>query len=189
MKRRSIQTLTVDARLRLRAVGPADAPGLFALIDAQRAFLRRWLPWVDETRREDDTRAFIELAKRQWQAGQGFEFVIERDQELCGAIGLNRIERANRLGSIGYWLRSDRQGLGIMTSSCRRLIGFGFDELGLNRLVLAAAVDNRPSRSVAERLGFALEGVFREAEWVNDRFVDHARYALLRRDWQDRLSP
>jgi ribosomal-protein-serine acetyltransferase len=189
MKRRSIQTLVVDARTRLRAVNQNDAPALFALIDAQRAFLRRWLPWVDETRREEDTRTFIELAKRQWQAGQGFEFVIERDNELCGAIGINRMERANRLGAIGYWLRSDRQGQGIMTSSCRRIIGFGFDELGLNRLVLAAAVDNRPSRRVAERLGFALEGVFREAEWVNDRFVDHARYAILRRDWQDRLEP
>jgi ribosomal-protein-serine acetyltransferase len=189
MKRRSIQTLVVDARTRLRAVSQNDAATLFALIDSQRSFLRRWLPWVDETRREEDTRTFIELAKRQWQAGQGFEFVIERDMELCGAIGINRMERANRLGAIGYWLRSDRQGQGIMTSSCRRIIGFGFDELGMNRLVLAAAVDNRPSRRVAERLGFALEGVFREAEWVNDRFVDHARYAILRRDWQDRQEP
>ena len=189
MKRRSSQTLTVDARVRLRAVSPSDAAPLFTLIDSHRLFLRRWLPWVDETRREEDTRAFIELAKRQWQAGQGFEFVIERDHELCGAIGINRMERANRLGAIGYWLRSDRQGLGIMTQSCRRLIEFGFEELGLNRLVLAAAVDNRPSRRVAERLGFALEGVFREAEWVNDRFVDHARYGLLRREWLDKVTP
>ena len=189
MRRRSSQTLTVDPHIRLRAVTQSDSAALFALIDAQRVFLRRWLPWVDETRREEDTRAFIELAKRQWQAGQGFEFVIEHDQILCGAIGINRMERANRLGAIGYWLRSDRQGQGIMTAACRRLIDFGFEELGLNRLVLAAAVDNRPSRRVAERLGFALEGVFREAEWVNDRFVDHARYALLRREWLDKVAP
>lgn len=184
MKRRTGHTLTVDDRTRLRAVGPSDAPSLFSLIHAQRAYLRRWLPWVDDTRREEDTRAFIDLARRQWQAGQAFEFVIERDHELCGAIGLNRIERANRLGCIGYWLRADRQRQGIMTAACRRIIAYGFEELGLNRLVLAAAIDNDRSRAVAQRLEFSFEGVFREAEWVNDRFVDHARYALLHRDWR-----
>lgn len=184
MKRRTGHVLMIDARMRLRALSPGDAAALFTIVNHQRGHLRRWLPWVDDTQREDDTRAFIDLARRQWQAGQAFEFLIERDGELCGAIGLNRIERGNRLGCIGYWLRADRQGHGIMTLACKRIIAFGFEDLGLNRLVLAAAIDNGRSRAVAERLGFAFEGVFREAEWVNDRFVDHARYALLSRDWR-----
>jgi len=41
---------------------------------------------------------------------------------------------------------------------------------------------------VPERLGFHLDGVLREQEWVDGRFVDHAVYTLLRRDDRAALS-
>ncbi len=40
------------------------------------------------------------------------------------------------------------------------------------------------SRRVAERLGFTLEGIRRESHWITDRFVDHAVYGMLRREWR-----
>ena len=36
--------------LELRPLQPADAPALFAVVDAHRASLREWLPWVDATK-------------------------------------------------------------------------------------------------------------------------------------------
>jgi hypothetical protein len=38
-------------------------------------------------------------------------------------------------------------------------------------------------RAVPERLGFQLEGIIRDAEWLYDHFVDHAMYAILKKDW------
>jgi len=44
--------------------------------------------------------------------------------------------------------------------------------------------ENTRSRAIAERLGFRLEGVHRDAEWLYDHFVDLACYAMVARDWK-----
>ena len=36
----------------------------------------------------------------------------------------------------------------------------------------------------AERLGFAREGLLREAEWVNDRWVDLMIWGMLEQEWR-----
>ena len=180
-----MRILRVDVRTRLRPVELTDAGMLFTMVDANRAYLRKWMSWVDSTCSDEHTHAFIEKSLAERDSGVAFDFVIERETEPCGMTGLTRIDKQNRIGSLGYWLREDRQGLGIVTTSCRALIRLGFDQLNLNRITLAAAIDNHRSRAVAERLGFVLEGTLREAEWVNDHFVDHALYSLLKREWDD----
>lgn len=69
-----------------------------------------------------------------------------------------------------------------MTASCRALINRAFGELDLHRVMILCATENRRSRAIPERLGFTLEGVAREAEWLYDHFVDLAIYGLLRTD-------
>jgi hypothetical protein len=39
--------LPVGDRYQLRSIQLADAQELFALIDANRSYLRQWLPWLD----------------------------------------------------------------------------------------------------------------------------------------------
>jgi ribosomal-protein-serine acetyltransferase len=83
---------------------------------------------------------------------------------------------------MGYWLDAAHQGKGIMTAACREMIKHAFQELDLHRVVIACATENLRSRAIPERLGFKLEGVARQSEWLYDHFVDHAIYALLRPD-------
>jgi ribosomal-protein-serine acetyltransferase len=174
--------LRVDARTRLRTPSRADAEPLFALIDAGRAYLRRWLPWVDASTRAEHTRGFLELAIAAGLDGRSLVLVIEHDGALAGTAGFNTIDAANRSCEIGYWLREDFQGRGVVTGACRALVRHAFDSLALNCVKLAAATENAKSRAIPERLGFHLDGVLREQEWVDGRFVDHAVYTLLRRD-------
>ena len=65
-----------------------------------------------------------------------------------------------------------------MTRSCRYLIDFAFTELKIEKVQLRAAEDNKPSRAVAERLGFKLEGIISNCERVGDRILNLAIYGI-----------
>ncbi len=72
-----------------------------------------------------------------------------------------------------------------MTEACRAMVNHAFRELGLNRVGIACATENHRSRAIPERLGFRQEGVQRQAEWLYDRFVDRALYAMLASEWRE----
>lgn len=176
-------TYQVDDKTTLAMVEVRDADELFALVDSSRMYLREWLPWVDANLSIGETVSFLEAAQRQYSRGEGFQCCIRHRDKIVGIIGLHRVDRFHKQTEIGYWLAEEFQGRGIMTACCRALVDFAFREYKLHRVEIRAAVENTKSRAIPERLGFTLEGTLREAEWVNDRFVDGAVYAMLAPDW------
>ena len=173
----------IDESTRLRSVRLADAPALFALIETSRPYLRRWLNWVDQTHSEEDIRTFIRSGLDQAAEGRGHVCCIIHDEVHAGICGFKPIDKTNRSAEMGYWLAESVAGRGIMTQCVRTLIDYAFRDLQINRIELRAATENGRSRRVAERLGFIHEGNLREAEWLNDHFVDQAIYSILKREW------
>jgi ribosomal-protein-serine acetyltransferase len=174
----------LDRELHLRMVRENDAPELFRLVDANRAHLRQWLPWVDDNISADQSLLFIRSSLQQHAENEGFSCAIVLAQRIVGVVGYQPINQANRCVDLGYWLGREVLGRGIMTRCCRVLIDHAFAKLGLNRIAIRVATGNTASRAIPERLGFMQEGVLREAEWLYDHFVDHAIYGLLKRDWK-----
>ena len=175
-------TISVDLSLTLRQLEPDDAEELFALTDANRKYLRAWLPWLDQTRVVAATAGFIEFTRRAAEAGTGLHCAIVEHGAIVGVCGYNQIERSNRCGWIGYWLAEAAVGRGVMSRSVAALASYGFVKCDLNRQVIACATENRLSAAVAERCGFKFEGIARESEWLYDHFVDHRVYSRLRSD-------
>ncbi|HEX8685562.1 MAG TPA: GNAT family protein, partial [Pyrinomonadaceae bacterium] len=116
----------------------------------------------------------------------GFATLIFSGGRVAGSIGYNNIDWANRKTDIGYWLGAAYQGRGLMTRSCRALVGHAFGELRLNRVEIYCAVANVRSRRIPERLGFAQEGTHRQAEWVHDHFKDLVSYSMLAAEWKEK---
>jgi ribosomal-protein-serine acetyltransferase len=173
----------------LRPIALDDAARLFALVDANRSYLRAWLPWVDECQGEANQRTFITSAIENRQAGRGAVWLIIENGSICGVVGFNRIVPLNRAAEIGYWLDHSCQGRGVVTASVARLVRHGFEDLNLNRISVTAAVENDRSRAIPERLSFHAEGTLRQAEWLYDHFVDHVIYAQLKSEWDALMSP
>lgn len=172
----------VAPALSLRLFKPEDAEALFALSDANRADLRRWMSWIEHTSDVAAARRFIDYACREAESGGGLHYAVVEHGVIVGVCGFCRIERSNRRANIGYWLARHARGRGVITRCVTALALHGFARLDLNRLVIACAVGNEESASVAERCGFRFEGVARGAEWLHDRYVDHRIYARLRTD-------
>lgn len=171
-------------RLQVRSLQLTDANELFQLTNANRNYLRTWLPWLDNTTTTADTRTFIRNALDQGGDIGVMIAAICYDSQIVGVIGYNQIDWANAIAHIGYWLAESHQGQGIMTRACYYFVEYSFSHLSLNRLVIRCATNNHRSRAIPKRLGFKHEGRAREAEWLYDHFVDHEIYALLSRDWQ-----
>jgi ribosomal-protein-serine acetyltransferase len=180
------EVLKAGRGLELRPLRLADARALFAQVDANRARLRRWLPWPDANRSPADSRAYILRMRAQAKAGVGQSYGLWWKDRLVGVAGFNWIDGPNRTAALGYWLAGEAEGHGLMTAAVTTLLRHGFRALGLNRVEIRAGVRNRRSRAIPERLGFRREGTLRQAEWVNDRFVDHAVYGLLATEWRSR---
>ena len=93
------------------------------------------------------------------------------------------VNQRNRNAEIGYWLGAEHQGRGLVTRACAALVSYAFDTMALHRVEIYCAPDNTRSRRVPERLGFAVEGTLRDAEWLYDHYVDNVLYAMLSTEW------
>jgi ribosomal-protein-serine acetyltransferase len=173
-----------DGDLVLRTLETADAPALFRLIDADRERLGRWLPWVEETRTEADTVRFILDATDERRRRRSLVLGVAVDDVLVGTLGLHYLDWFDRSAELGYWIAAPLEGRGYVVRASRRMLALAFESAGLHRIVIRCAVDNLRSRRVAERLGFRVEGLLREAQWVGGRFLDQHLFALLRRDFR-----
>ena len=174
----------IDDDTELRLLENRHAEELFALTDQNREHLRRWLPWLDNNRSLEDTRAFITRSLIQYANNRGFPTGIWFKGALAGVIGYNTIDWSDRMASIGYWIGASFQGQGLVTRGCRALIDYAFNGLGLNRVEIRCATGNKRSQAIPERLGFTQEGIVRQAEWLYDHFVDHAVYGMLAGEWR-----
>ena len=147
----------LDDDTELRLLENQHAEELFALTDQNREHLRKWLPWLDGTKSLEDSRAFITKSLIQYANNKGFPTGIWSKNTLAGVVGYNAIDWSDRTATIGYWLGAPFQGKGLMTKSCRALIGYAFNELKLNRVEIRCATKNKRSRAIPERLGFTQE--------------------------------
>jgi ribosomal-protein-serine acetyltransferase len=176
-------SLRIDDELELRLLEERHAKVMFAVIDENRAYLREWLPWLDDARSADDTKNFIKGAIEQRARNNGFAAGIWYCGQPVGAIGYHGVDWLNRGTSIGYWLGAAYQGRGLMTKACRTIVEYAFAELGLNRIEIRCAPENKKSCAIPERLGFTREGTSRQAEWLYDHFVDLVVYSMLAHEW------
>ena len=180
------QRVDGDPDLELGAWEDRHAGELFDAVEANRAYLRQWLPWLDDVKTVDSQRAFIRRSLEQAARNDGFEAGIWHRGRVVGGIGFDYVNWPNRKTELGYWLAESAQGQGIMTRCVRAMVEHAFAGWRLNRVVIFCATDNRRSRAVPERLGFTHEGTYRQAEWLYDHFVDLAAYAMLAGEWQER---
>lgn len=181
--------IKIDSELVLKKFEPADANELFSLLDANRKALRQWLPFVDGTKSSEDSLEFIRSTQKSYDSHQSLQCGVWYQGRLAGAIGHHRIFWLNKWTSIGYWLGEEFYGKGTMTKAVKGLLKHSFEDLQLNCVEIAAAVENKKSRAIPERLGFKEEGVLRQREWLYDRFVDHAVYSILSSEWRRQTIP
>jgi ribosomal-protein-serine acetyltransferase len=175
----------VTDEIEIRGFDLQEAATVYAAVERNRAYLREWLPWVDHTRSPEAIREFIRRTRIKFETGQAPDAGIWVNGAFSGSIGCHAVDWANRHTSIGYWIDAEQQGKGIMTRCCISVLNYLFEELMLHRVEIRCGTANFRSCAIPERLGFTREGVARQAEWVNDRWLDLVVWSMLAPEWKD----
>ena len=176
--------LPVNDTTILRQLQPENAPQLFLLINQCRKTLRKFLPWVDYNTTEEHSLRFIELMKRKADEQDAIAFGIWHKGELCGVIDLHGWDHLLSKAEIGYWIATEMQGKGIVTESCKTLIGYAFSAMRLNKVEIRFVLQNEKSSQIPIKLGFAKEGILRQSAKLHGQYVDMVVMGMLRKDWK-----
>jgi RimJ/RimL family protein N-acetyltransferase len=114
-----------------------------------------------------------------------YPFSILFNGQHVGNVILDRVD--NYLGNArvsAFLGDSFHRGKGIGLTGTYLALKEGFDTFSLHKIYLAAHVDNLPSRNIAAKLGFALEGILRDEFILDEKRVDLLYFGLLETDFR-----
>ncbi len=173
----SLPTLET-AQFVIRALALADVAAIFDIFSDPE--VTRY--WGHSTMRTiDQAEEFVQHTIVGFRNRNLLEWgVTERHGDrVIGTCAFAPWSREHRRAEIGYALRRDHWGRGIMTEVLPALIRFGFESLRLHRI--EADVDPRNVASIKrlEQLGFLREGYLRQRYVVNEELQDAVLYGLL----------
>jgi RimJ/RimL family protein N-acetyltransferase len=157
---------------------------IFAAVDADRARLRTYLPWVDLTRTEEDQAGYVRRCAEAWAEESMFDFGLYLpDGTYLGNAGLHTVSKSNRRAELGYWILGKYERHGYVTEAIGAL-GTAAFKAGFHRLEIRCNGENAQSYGVAERLGYVLEGKLREDFLEHGRWRNTRIYGQLAREAQ-----
>ena len=150
----------IGERILLKKRNPEQATQMFALIDKNREHLRTWMPWEENTKTVEHSKAYLDLAVGWWESRKAFDFSLfeKSSSEMIGSFGLHSLNWDKKTCELGYWIDSSFQGKGYISEAV--LLGEKIAlELGFHRIVVTCDRLNKKSQQVPQRLGFKLEAV------------------------------
>jgi ribosomal-protein-alanine N-acetyltransferase len=169
-------------RLTLRPFELADAQEVQRLA-GDRAIADTTLniphPYID-----GEAEKWISTHRPKFESGEfaTFAIVLRGSEALIGAISLHLSRRFDR-AELGYWIGTPYWNEGYCTEAGQAVLGYGFKELGLNRIHAHYLKRNAASGRVMQKLGMSQEGILRQHVKKWDRYEDIVVYAILREDW------
>lgn len=171
----------MSAGVQLRLYQESDAQSLTEAVRESYAEVSRWMVWCRADYGTDDAMAWIRATRAGHESGSMYEFaVVDSDGRYCGGCGINHINPVDRFANLGYWVRTSRAGQGVATEAARALITWTIANTQLNRIEIVAAVENRASQRVAEKLQANREAVLRKRLVVGGASVDAVMYSVVR---------
>lgn len=151
-----------------------------------RNHLTPWEPkWSPNTLTRSSYRMRLRQYARDAKDDMGHAFFIFRkeDNQIVGSITLSNIRRGvSQTGTIGYWTGHPFVRMGYMREAILVLLPVLFDQFGLRRIEAACLLENEPSASLLEKVGFTHEGHARQYLCINGVWQDHLLFAFLKGD-------
>lgn len=190
MKRESICTVfsnmpTLETeRLILRPMQISDADDMFRY--ASRRDVTEFLLWSPHPTKSY-TEDYLRCIRARYRIGEFYDWaVVEKDSgHMIGTCGFTRFDPPHNSAEIGYVLNPEYHGYGYATEAARRVIEYGFDELGLHRIEARFMKGNDASFHVMDKLGMTFEGYRRDGMLVKGKYRTIGTSSILKHEYDN----
>ena len=169
-----------DGEIRLRPWERRDVPAM--TVACQDPEIPRWTV-VPHHYTERHARDFIAQTGADLTTGRELALaIVDGDDRVLGALGMSNFDWSDMKAEIGYWMAPEARRRGIGARATRMLAEWAVRTLGMERIELLANPENEASQRLAERAGFAREGVLRRYRRRHGVREDLVMYSLLAED-------
>lgn len=182
-------------RLVIRGYELSDIEALFRAVEACRATLRPWMAWAEKSHRElAETAQFVanqivDTRTPETWAKVSLGVFLKEGGAFIGSTGVHDVRRDTASCETGYWIHADHRGRGYATEACRATISWALraqdrNGLGLRRVRIFCAKENRASVRVIEKLGIRKEVEMPEDYWIEGvGLTTRMGWGVLAREW------
>jgi RimJ/RimL family protein N-acetyltransferase len=173
--------LLETARLTLREFAESDVDNLYAL-DSDPGVMRFINGGKPTPREEIETEVLPEILR----SGGKWAAIESATSGFVGWFSLKAVPDRPDERELGYRLRTSAWGKGYGTEGSRAVVGYGFTELGLTRIVANTMTVNTASRRVMEKCGLTYVRTY-HMQWpetIEGTELGDVEYALTRADWE-----
>jgi len=110
-----------------------------------------------------------------------FAIVTKRKDTHIGNIKLGNINWVHRFAELGimigdktYW------GKGYGQEACQLLLGYAFNKLNLNKIILGVYAPHKAAITAYKKVGFRVEGILKKMLNLDGQYVDKVYMGILR---------
>jgi len=169
-------------RLTLRRIVPTDLQDWLAVWTNEDVL--RYLIDFDTVPDETEVTEIIQWADDIYAHKTGIRWAITRtgDDTMIGSVGFHLYNSKNRWAEIGYELHRDHWRQGITSEAVSAVLGFCFDSLNCHRVEANVTVGNDESAGLLKKVGFTLEGTWRDKVYWQGNFHSLWQFSLLEGD-------
>src|ERR1700681_2078274 len=149
-----MRTELSDDAVRIRRYCAEDISLLFEAARESINEMFTWMPWCHQNYSLEESAAFVLSREAAWNQKAEFDFAIldVKTNRLLGGVSLNQFNREHDFANLGYWVRSSSTGSGVATAAALLAARIGFEDLGLQRIEIVAAIETwRARRSRKKR--------------------------------------
>ena len=104
---------------------------------------------------------------------------------MIGSIKFEKLDEIKGEAELGYFLRKDFWGKGLMTEAVKELVYLSFEQFQLKELKIVTHVENAGSQKVALKAGFRLFRQFKGSDRYTRKMRDYYDFRLGRGDFYE----
>lgn len=167
------------SRLNLRQITEADLENIYSGLSNPDVIKYYGVNYDSLEATWEQLEWYAELERT--HTGIWWAVILAETGEFCGAIGYNNRSREHKKAELGFWLLPDFWGKGYVQEALEPVLEYGFNKLDLHRIEAFVETENISSQKTLQKCHFQQEGILRDSEIKNGRFVSVAIFSKLKK--------